>query len=644
MASLKWIVSAGLLLSGVGAAPSPQAPASSSLDVAPVVETTPLPEGADLAAQFVSELIANATQAEKEHLAASRKRLLSCKAGSSLVADLGYARYKGYADAATGINYWKGIRYAAAPTGNLRWKPPRFPAAEPGRPIIDASAFGPVCPQTFPAVPGLPPQSGNEDCLFLNVYAPANARNLPVLVWIHGGGYGLGNANDDMTEIINANNNGMVVVSIQYRLGAFGFLSSDEVKDKGVVNAGILDQAFALAWIKLFICQFGGNPFAVTISGESAGAGSVMYHDLAVNGALGSLLFDKSIAASPYLPFHYNHDAAYPTNKYYAFSQAAGCPASGDVFACLVSKDTDTLQHANYVVTQASTYGTWAFYPVTDGAYIMGLPSKQLTAKRVNGKKLLVGGNANEGPLFVPPSIVTEADLAGWLPAQFPNLSPAQINSVLAANPNSANSDRANGPRFETDGISGGGVNAVNISADANGQQQRGNNIYAEATFICPAFWMASAYSGGSKAAYQYQYSVPFAFHGADVAAYFGPAGANLGPDFTLAFRQIWGNFVKTGNPSLSNAVANGASAANPSAAHPASAWPTWNPSSPQLMNLNQTGGSPATVMTNWGTAVTQLVGPGLQNSLSVASATTWEGGRGGRCDFYKSLAPSIPA
>lgn len=368
-----------------------------------------------------------------------------------------------------------------------------------------------------------------------------------------------------------------------------------------------------------------------------------MYHTLAVNGALGSLLFDKSIAASPYLPFHYDYDAPFPTSKYYAFSQAAGCPSSGNVFACLVAKDTNALQQANFAVTQASTYGYWAFYPVTDGAYIMGLPSQQLAAKRVNGKKLLVGANANEGPLFVPPSITTEADLAGWLPAEFPNLSPAQINSILTANPNSANTNPTD-PRFETNGISGGGVNAVNFSADSNGQQQRGNNIYAEATFHCPAYWMASAYSGGSKAAYQYQYSVPFAFHGADVAAYFGPAGPNLGDDFALAFRQIWGNFVKTGNPSISNAVANGASSSTPGSTNPAAAWPAWNPSSPQLMNLNQTGGTPYAFTNQWGTTVTQFQQPGLKNSLSVASATTWEGGRGGRCDFYKSLAPSIPA
>jgi carboxylesterase type B len=131
------------------------------------------------------------------------------------------------------------------------------------------------------------------------------------------------------------------------------------VKKKGAVNAGILDQAFVLAWIKLYICQFGGDPSQVTITGESAGAGSVMYHGIAVRGNLGTLLYKQAIAASPYLPFQYKYDDALPTARYYAFSQAAGCPGSGDVFDCLLSKDTNTLQQASFAVTQSSPYGYW---------------------------------------------------------------------------------------------------------------------------------------------------------------------------------------------------------------------------------------------------------------------------------------------
>ncbi len=126
-----------------------------------------------------------------------------------------------------------------------------------------------------------------------------------------------------------------------------------------MVNAGLLDQAFALAWVKLFICQFGGDPSQVTISGESAGGGSVLYHGIALQGGLGNLLYKQGIAASPYLPFQYKYNDPQPTSKYYAFSQAAGCPSSGNVFNCLVGKDTNTLQQANFAVTQAATYGYW---------------------------------------------------------------------------------------------------------------------------------------------------------------------------------------------------------------------------------------------------------------------------------------------
>ncbi|UQC87348.1 acetylcholinesterase [Colletotrichum lupini] len=562
---------------------------------------------------------------------------------SSLLVDLGYAKYEGYNNATSGLNIWKGIRYAAPPTGSQRWQPPRLPSSNDtvtggGVPVTAATEFGPICPQNYPAVPGLPFIPGEEDCLFLNVYAPADAKDLPVLVYIHGGGYGYGDGRIDMSEIIGANEGGFVAVVIQYRLGALGFLSSADVKARGVVNAGLLDQAFALAWVQRFIDLFGGDRGKVTIAGESAGAGSVMYHTLAVDGSLGTTLFKNGIAASPYLPFHYDYDATFPTARYQAFAEKAGCSSSVDVLACLRGKDSMTLQLASANTTFEQPYGFWAFYPVTDGVYIKSLPTEQMKQKRVNGERLLVGHNANEGPLLTPPNIVSVADLTSWLKLEFPNLSAGQIDEILAANPTKTG---ANDTRFETNGLAG--LTALDVSQSGTGQQQRANNIYAEATFVCPSYWLSDAFTS-PKSSWHYQYSVPFAWHTADIPGYFGPATPNQGPDIVLAFRKIWGNFITGDDPSISNDIANGASGADAGAENGASKWPVWTEEAPKQVNLNQTGGVPYEFTTSWGARVTQFMAPGQVNDIRVVPADVWEGGRGARCGFWRGLAPSIPA
>ena len=234
----------------------------------------------------------------KPFAAALRERDTSSNA-DPLVVDLGYETYQGVANASTKLNTFKGIRYAGPPTGSKRWQPPYPPKSNRGQ-MLMANALPPKCPQS-----GFVPQyfpgfnfTGDEDCLFLSVYAPQKAQKLPVLVWIHGGGYGLGSGNEDLSSIINTNNNGFIGVAIQYRLGAFGFMSSDEIHRFGTPNAGILDQTFALQWVQSYIHLFGGDPNRVTISGESAGGGSVMLQTMAFGGYLGDSLFQNASSCS----------------------------------------------------------------------------------------------------------------------------------------------------------------------------------------------------------------------------------------------------------------------------------------------------------------------------------------------------------
>lgn len=471
-----------------------------------------------------------------------------------------------------------------------------------------------------------------------------------MLVWIHGGGYGAGYSGAfPMANPIYANANGFIGVTIQYRLGAFGFLASDEVARKGLVNAGLYDQQFALQWVQQYIHLFGGDPDDVTIAGDSAGAGSVMLQAMGHGGMRGNKLFNKIMTASPYLPTQYGYKDWKTTQAYYAFAYQAGCfdgrnygNSSQTIFECLVSKDSPSLINASQNVSASGEYGTWAFTPVTDGNMVQELPSQQLLNKQVNGAHALVGNNADEGPLFVPQTITTEDDLVAWLKLTFPLFTSEDIAQVLAHYPSSNASDNPNAVLYATDGDSG--ATAVNQSDVATGQQQRANNIYAETTFVCPSYWLAEAFSADGRSSYKYQYSVPVALHGSDEQAYFNVSEPNHGPDFNLAFMKLFGQFIITGNPSIPDVIANGAaSGENATAYNPASNWPPFSVENPYQIDLNQTRGTPTTVDALTGINATELIEPGLKNDIRLVNAYTWEGGRGYRCDFWRSIASVVP-
>jgi len=201
------------------------------------------------------------------------------------------------------LRIFKGIRYAEAPAGALRWKPPV--AIKPWTGTRAATQFGPACVQP-PVRPGsiytwkLPPTS--EDCLFLNIWAPADARNAPVFFWIHGGALTTGVGSDALYDGTALASRGLIVVSINYRMGVLGYLAHPELSAESPEhisgNYGLLDQIEALHWVKRNITAFGGDPANVTIAGESAGALSVMYL-MASPPARG--LFAKAIAESAYM-------------------------------------------------------------------------------------------------------------------------------------------------------------------------------------------------------------------------------------------------------------------------------------------------------------------------------------------------------
>ncbi len=201
------------------------------------------------------------------------------------------------------LRIFKGIRYAQAPVGPLRWKPPVPIKSWEG--TRAATQFGPACVQP-PVRSGsiytwnLPPTS--EDCLSLNIWAPANTHNAPVFFWIHGGALTTGVGSDALYDGTELASRGLIVVSINYRMGVLGYLAHPELSAESPEhvsgNYGLLDQIEALRWVKRNIKAFGGDPANVTIAGESAGGLSVMYLMVAPP-ARG--LFAKAIAESAYM-------------------------------------------------------------------------------------------------------------------------------------------------------------------------------------------------------------------------------------------------------------------------------------------------------------------------------------------------------
>ncbi|MET0332944.1 MAG: carboxylesterase family protein [Rhizobacter sp.] len=223
---------------------------------------------------------------------------------------------------------YKGIPYAAPPVGALRWRAPAAAANWSG--VRDAKSFAAHCAQ--PTSP-FGSASTSEDCLYLNVYTPKAPGNYPVFVWIHGGAFYLGLSDGyDATKLVNQ---GLVVVTINYRLGALGFMSHSELTtEQGGTsgNYGLMDQQAALRWVRANIANFSGNRDNITIAGESAGGFSVHSH-VASAGAAGT--FHKAIAMSAAYPFSAPQDTL-------AAAQAKGASVA-TAAATILSNATGTV-------------------------------------------------------------------------------------------------------------------------------------------------------------------------------------------------------------------------------------------------------------------------------------------------------------
>ena len=285
--------------------------------------------------------------------------------------------------AVSGGYAFRGLPYAAPPTGNLRWRPPQPPARWLG--VRDATQFAPSCPQGTPTFTQGPT---SEDCLYLNVSTPTLRRDAgrPVLVWIHGGGFTTGAGRDYDPTALTAD--GAVVVTINYRLGALGFLAHPALASRPggpAGNYGLMDQQAGLRWVQANIGRFGGNPHNVTIAGESAGGLSVLAQ-MVSPGSRG--LFQKAIIQSGAFALNQQPLAAAETAGE-AFAAKAGCP--DQTAACLRN-----LPVADLVSSPFS-----GIPGVVDGQVLTEPIGTALAAGRFARVPVLDGTNHDEERIFV---------------------------------------------------------------------------------------------------------------------------------------------------------------------------------------------------------------------------------------------------
>ena len=431
------------------------------------------------------------------------------------------------------INAFLGIPYAAPPIGNLRWKPPARAAKWRG--VRKATAFGSRCMQARVYSdmvfrdPGI-----NEDCLYLNVWVPADRMSakskLPVMVWIYGGGFVSGATSEPRQEGTNLAKQGVVVVSMNYRLGIFGFFAHPELaKESGrnsAGNYGLLDQVATLEWVKHNIAAFGGDPGNVTIFGESAGSFSVS-DQMASPVAKG--LFHRAIGesggafSSQGLPLHN-----------LAESSEIGAKFATETLSAQTLPDLRAIP-AQKLLDAATNAKTVRFAPNVDGYFLPESVEAVFAAGKQSDVPLLVGWNKDEGSFDAKenPGVAlketAQKEFAGK-EDDFLRLYPAGTDEQSA--------------RSMTD--------------------YAGDHFIAFATWK----WLEAQKKTGKSPVYRYRFDIPHptdpkrppnagAYHSAEIEYVFG----QLDPEdwvswrpedrtLSLQMRKYWSNFARTGDPS----------------------------------------------------------------------------------------------
>jgi para-nitrobenzyl esterase len=445
------------------------------------------------------------------------------------------------------VRAWKGVRYAAPPTGELRWRAPEPPVRWTS--VADATRFGPVCPQ--PVDPRIPIELGapqGEDCLTLNVWASSETEagdRKPVMVWLHGGAYIIGSASQPLYDgRVLAAGGDVIVVTLNYRLGAFGFLDLSEFSSRRRrfdSNLGLRDVLAALRWVHDNIAAFGGDPDCVTIFGESAGAGIIttLLTSPAAEG-----LFTAAIAQSSPATSVYDVSRAQKTTRRVLdrlgletsdIDRLPQVPAE-----LIVAASTDV-----FYEVPVSNPGTLAFAPLVDGDLVPDYPVKRTREGRSHPVPLIIGTNKHEAALFK------------WMKSPLMPITPEAINAMFTE-------IAAEQPNLQLPSDD----DMVAAYAGLRGKA-RGMGVARDLGFRMPSVWLAEGHSAVAPVyLYRFDYATPMlrllriaAAHATELPFVWGNLiSSSKDPTFKLGglrtgrvvserVRTRWVNFATQGKP-----------------------------------------------------------------------------------------------
>ena len=440
------------------------------------------------------------------------------------------------------ISCFKGIPYAMPPVGRRRFRAPE--PLPPWQEVRECTKYGASSLQmggiTIDAPGTYQMDEKSEDCLFLNVWTPAQtaAERYPVYVFIHGGAFATGSGSEMVYDGLRMAQDGVVVVTINYRLGALGFLATRGLlEESGTTgNYGILDQIQALHWVQENIAAFGGDPDQVTIGGQSAGAYSVtalMFSPLAKGLFHQAVVESGSIFSIPAFAMLNRGDLEKTLENGHLFCELYGIADTKEGLDKLRALPGDLLAALSMVKSdQSSVPHAFGFWPVFDGVVLPQDPVAALRNGQVNKVKLLLGYNTDESTLFIK----GHTNLGIYQMLCYHIFGPEQAGEVMA--------------HFKVD--------------HDHSPLQRAREIYTHSAFLIGMVMTAKEYAKMGLDTYFYNFNYDPAIlkivglntaHGMELPFVFGNGigqrRATKISNLSWVMQQSWINFIKSGDPNF---------------------------------------------------------------------------------------------